>query len=101
MRDNQSPAVIRSLFAPIKQANITMAPGEGLCLMKCHFDNYNSKVEAPNEPINWGPEIQAKLDEFYNTRVLEQIVRTENEKHLFVLISFFYVPLASSQAKTS
>jgi tRNA pseudouridine38-40 synthase len=86
VRDGQSADVIKALFCPPKQENITMAPSEGLCLASLDYERYNAKVatekDSTSEVIamtNETPTIEA----FRDNIVVPHLAALEKEKTIF------------------
>jgi len=104
VKQKLSKEIIYSLYGPQRQRNVLKAPGEGLILRevcsetlieeiatdttpyKCLFKAYNTKVQPPNVPLEWGPEIVAQQDEFARTRFIPKVVKADREQGLCVAI---------------
>eukprot|EP01121_Diplochlamys_sp_Union-15-3_P000704 TRINITY_DN1058_c0_g1_i2.p1 TRINITY_DN1058_c0_g1~~TRINITY_DN1058_c0_g1_i2.p1 ORF type:complete len:282 (-),score=55.09 TRINITY_DN1058_c0_g1_i2:4-849(-) len=82
VRYNQSEKIILEALRPDRLIHTPVAPGLGLMLKKCLFDNYNLHAE-PGAKITY-ENIQEKLNEFENEVLIPHIIKTEKESKVFL-----------------
>lgn len=86
VRDGQSGEIIKALFLPPKQENVTMAPSEGLCLSSLDFDRYNAKIatekESSCEEISFDKE-RIPVDSFRSSVILPHLAALDKSRSLF------------------
>ena len=85
-RDGVSVSVLEKLFSRIK-VNLPIAPGLGLMLLKCHFDNYDFEKFQKESLAFTG--CQAEVDKFKSEKIEPVILRMDKEQNMYYLSFFF------------